>query len=273
MMITDVYDELIVPLLHRMSNLEKLDLYFIVRERKTFIDGNDLKINIINHMPQLNKFTFNIRSLSRFYNQINLPSNEDIQHTFKDFKDNQIISCVDYFPKEKIGQCHIYSYPYKLKYYDNITNNFPGGLFKCVREVSLFDEHPFEHEFFLRIAQSFPFVKKLTVINQKPQNNKQFRKSKNENQNLSIIKYPHLTELDLIEAYIDYYEQFLFDTKTCLPIDVHVYMNYELVKKVTHNFTRNTTRINCAKINYVYLCIEIKYVGYSALFCWKTTTS
>ena len=147
--ITYVYNELIVPLLHRMINLEELDLYLVVYCEKRFIDGNDLKDNIINHLPQLNKFTFNIRSCLRLNDQIYLSSNEDIQHTFKDFKNNKIISCVDYFQDVNIGQCHIYSYPYKVKYYEYITNNFPGGLFKYVREVSLYDEHPFEHEFFL----------------------------------------------------------------------------------------------------------------------------
>jgi hypothetical protein len=43
----------------------------------------------------------------------------------------------------------MYSYPYTLTYYDDISNNFPGGLFKCVREISLFDERSFEHEFFV----------------------------------------------------------------------------------------------------------------------------
>ena len=56
-----------------MSNIEKLDLYIAVGERKTFFDGNDLKMNIINHMSQLNKFTFNIRSWNLFYNEINFP--------------------------------------------------------------------------------------------------------------------------------------------------------------------------------------------------------
>ncbi|CAF4588253.1 unnamed protein product, partial [Rotaria sp. Silwood2] len=58
--------------------------------------------------------------------------------------------------------------------------------------VSLHDERPFEHEFFLRIAQSFPFMKELTLINKKPQKNK----LNNENQDLLIIKYPHLTKLN-----------------------------------------------------------------------------
>ncbi|CAF4128342.1 unnamed protein product [Rotaria sp. Silwood2] len=261
--ITFVYDELVVPLLHRMSNLEKVDLYITVGERKTFFDGNDLKMNIINYMPQLNKFTFNIHSLSSFYNEINLPSNEDIQKTFRDFNDKQIIYWADYFPKEKKGYCRIYSYPYKWKYYDEITNNFPGGIFKYVRKVSLFDERPFEHEFFLRIARSFPFMEKLTVCNQKRQINKRFRESTNINQHLSIIKYPYLKQLYLIDVCIDYYEQFLFDTKTCLPFDVRVYMQYGLVKQVTRNFTRNRTRSNCAKINYLNLCKEMEFPEYA----------
>ncbi|CAF3783010.1 unnamed protein product, partial [Rotaria sp. Silwood1] len=34
------------------------------------------------------------------------------------------------------------------KHYDTITNNFPDGIFKCVRKILFFDERPFEHEFF-----------------------------------------------------------------------------------------------------------------------------
>jgi hypothetical protein len=179
---TEAYDELIVPLLDRMSNLEKLDACLTNSRDNRFIDGYDLKKDIINHMPRLNKFIFNIRSIILYHNQIDLPSNEDIQYTFRDFKDDHIISCVDYFSAAEEGHCHIYSYPYKLKSYEKITNNFPGGLFKCVREVSLFDERPFEYEFFLRITQSFLLLENLSVINEKSQNNKQYRKSKNDNQ-------------------------------------------------------------------------------------------
>jgi len=241
---TSVYDELVLQCLHRMSNLEKLDLCIDVEDRKIFFDGNDLKMNIINHMPQLNKFTFSICSLSNFYNEINLPSNEDLQKTFSDFNDKQIIHWTDYFPEQKQGYCHIYSYPYKLEYYNEITNNFPGGIFKYVRRVSLYDERPFEHQFFLRIQKSFPFMEELIVRNETRQINKQFRKSKN----LSIIKYPYLKELDLIQSCIDYYEQFLCDTVTYLSFDVRLFMDHELVTKVTRNFTRNRTRNNCAKI-------------------------
>ncbi|CAF3637389.1 unnamed protein product [Rotaria sp. Silwood1] len=138
-----------------MSNLEQLSLYFLNRHGP-IIDGVFLEKNIINRMTRLKKFTFNIRSIVSLSNQVNLPSNEDIQNTFRNFQNNQIISCVNYFSKADEFHCHIYSYPYTLAYYNDITNSFPGGLFKCIREVYLFDEPSFEYDFFLQIAQSFP---------------------------------------------------------------------------------------------------------------------
>ncbi len=163
------------------------------------------------------------------------------------------------FQKKKYYQSHIYSYPYKLKQYNDITNNFPGGIFRCVREVSLLDERPFEHDFFLRIAQSFPSMEILTLSNRKGQNNKRLRQSKNGHQDLSIIKYPHLIELDISDTHKDYHEQFLFDTKMCLPNDLHISIDYRLAKKVTRNFRRNTTRSNYAKMSLVCFCNESKF--------------
>ncbi|CAF1227553.1 unnamed protein product [Rotaria sordida] len=127
------YNELIPPLLYRMSNQEKLSLYLLVYVNETFIDGNHLKRNIINRMPRLNQFTFYIRSSIYADNVFNLPSTQDIQRTFIDFRNNEIISYVNYFSEAK--------------------------------EVSLYDEYPFEHEIFLRIVQSFPFMEQLTMIN------------------------------------------------------------------------------------------------------------
>ncbi|CAF3818585.1 unnamed protein product [Rotaria sordida] len=248
---TDNYDNLIVPLLHRMLNLEKLDLFLRVNREQGLIDDNELKKNIINYMSQLNKFIFNIYSHHSLPIQIDLPLNENIHNTSEYFHDNQIISCIDYFQEKRYSQCLIYSYPYKLKFYDRISNKFPGGLFKYVCEVSLYDEYPFSHEFFRRISKSFPFMKKLTVINQKAQINKQCMKSKYDDQNLSIIEYPHLTTLDLIEVHDDYVEQFLVDTKTCLPNNVFLFVFYRPLEKVTQNFQREATRINCAKLRHL----------------------
>jgi hypothetical protein len=105
------YDNGLLPLLRRMPNLEELGLHFL-NVSQPIIDGDILKKDIINHMARLKKFTFNIGSLIRFYNPVNLPSNEDIQNTFRNFQ-NKIISSVDYFSRStNLFYCHVYSYPY-----------------------------------------------------------------------------------------------------------------------------------------------------------------
>jgi hypothetical protein len=75
----------------------------------------------------------------------------------------------------------VYLSPYTLTHYKNVTNHFPGGLFNNVQEIQLFDERPFEHDFFIRISQSFPFLKVLLIINSEPQTFKQEQNSNNDN--------------------------------------------------------------------------------------------
>ncbi|CAF4289146.1 unnamed protein product, partial [Rotaria sordida] len=133
-----------------------------------------------------------------------------------------------------------------MEYYGDITNDFPGGLFEYVRVVSLNDEHPFEHEFFLRIQKSFPFMEQLTVINHKPQKRKQPYESNIDNENLSVIEYFFLNTLDIINTHDDYIEEFLFDTKTYFQNNVYLQIHYESLKRVTHSFTRDATRVNSA---------------------------
>ncbi len=67
---TSFYDEVFIPLLHRMFNLESLSLYFVLINRKKFLDGYELKENIINHLPRSNEFVFNICSMISTDNQI-----------------------------------------------------------------------------------------------------------------------------------------------------------------------------------------------------------
>jgi len=242
-----MFNEILVPFLQRMINVEELSLYFD-NPHGPIIDGNNLSKNIINHMTKLQKFTFNIRSAIRLDNQLNLLSNEDVKNTFKNFENNQITSYVDYFKKLNLFYCHIYSYPYAWKFYYNITNNFPGGLFKCVREISLHDERSFEREFFLKIAQSFPCIEKLILKNSEPQEHKDVQ--------CSIIEFPHLNQLVLFEADESYIEQFLNNSKTYLSNNIYLHIGYDSLNNVTGNFTSDATRMNCSKI------IRINVFGY-----------
>jgi hypothetical protein len=47
---------------------------------------------------------------------------------------------------------------------------------------------------------------------------------------------------------VSYTEEFLLETKTYLPCLTEFRVNYEQLKGVTENFTRNTTRRNCSQI-------------------------
>ncbi|CAF0915009.1 unnamed protein product [Adineta steineri] len=96
---------------------------------KSFLDRNDLKRDVINHMSKLNKFTFSIHS-SLIIDDLNeLPSNENIQCSCKGLEDYQIVSYIHSFPAEGEGQCHIYSQPYTMNSLYGLTNSFPGRLF------------------------------------------------------------------------------------------------------------------------------------------------
>ncbi|CAF1256206.1 unnamed protein product [Rotaria magnacalcarata] len=77
-----IYNNFLITRLHRMPNLQELSLYF-ANHIAPIINGNNLEANIFNHMTKLKKYEFNIRSTIPFNNQFHLPSNEDIQNTFK----------------------------------------------------------------------------------------------------------------------------------------------------------------------------------------------
>jgi len=199
-------------------------------------------------MAKLQKFTFYIHSTISVDYQPNLSSIDDVINTSTDFQNNQIIFHIDHCKKSNAIRCDIYSYPYAWKFYYNITNNFPGGLFKCVREISLHDERPFEREFFLKISQSFPCIEKLILKNSEPQEHKDVQ--------CSIIEYPHLNQLVLFEADESYIEQFLNNSKTYLSNNIYLHIGYDSLNNVTGNFTSDATRMNCSKI------IRINVFGY-----------
>ena len=240
-----------------MSNLEKLGLYIMIQIKEKFIDGKSLKEDVLYHLTKMKHFDFDIYSFISLKNQMNFPSQEDIQQTFQDIPSTKVVSCVDYFHRKRnLGQCHVYSHPFRMKSYEYITNHFPGGYYPYVRIVSLYDEHPFEHKFFRQISLAFPLMSRLTVINDCSQNSKQ---SSDINDNFEIIRYYHLVELDIGRCHDDYIEEFLLNTKTYLHNSISLYINVELLAKITQNFSRNQIRVNCSKVNEIFLFGENKY--------------
>ncbi|UJR29226.1 hypothetical protein I4U23_010440 [Adineta vaga] len=237
------FEEFFLPIIYGMTNLEELGLYVTTYVDNGFIDENYLKKNLLNRMSQLNIFQFDIRSLI-ITNQMDLPLNKDIDKTFIDVHSRKTISYFDFFPVRKLAQYHFYSYPSETPYYLNITNHFPGGLFEYVRKISLYDERPFEHNFLVQVSRSLPFVQHLSLTNHQQQ-------KREESYNSSIAKYNHLIFLDIEDAHDDYVEEFLSSTNTYLNGNINLVVNYNSLKRVTSNFTRDNMRLNCSKIEHI----------------------
>ena len=263
------YDNLIIPLLQRMINLEKLTLFLsIIRINSNYIDGIQLHDDILSYMPQLNKFSFGIETaIVKTKNDFVLSSNEDIQRSFIGRKVGPVGSCVDIFAVESGSQSHayssshefysrskIYTLPYPFRYYSFLSNSFQNGTFERVQTLSMSDMGtfervqtlsmsdmgPFEHELFQIVSRSFPLLCNLHIFNDKGQKSKQ--------ESRSLITFPHLLRLDLDCAHVDYAEQFLIDQYCHLPSLFKLQISYVSLMSVTNNFTHRATRLVCSKL-------------------------
>ncbi|CAF3874928.1 unnamed protein product [Rotaria sp. Silwood1] len=243
-------NDLIVSLLRRMTHLEKLTLYLRIGKSGQFdpntspyIDGTYLQNEILVHMSQLHTFNFYISTETCIdYSRSRISSN-DIQQTFKNIKYEQTACIIDY-----VGAvatiCHVYSLPFTFTHLEKITTHFPFILFNSVTHLSVYDFIPFEHEFFMQISQAFPLLKCFSIENWRMQYD-----NYNDYSSYSVIEFTHLILLDLKRAKYNYIEQFLLETKTYLPHLTHLKVNYYDLKTVTINFTRDTMRRNCSKVN------------------------
>ncbi|CAF1206246.1 unnamed protein product, partial [Rotaria sordida] len=159
------YDKLIIPLLRRMINLEKLTVFLsVLKTYSTFIDGIELHDQILIYMPHLNKFTFNIFTAVVNRNmKINLSSNEDIQHSFIGKGCGEVGSCVHIRSEDNVGGSHVYSLPYKFEYFIHLNNSFQGDIFDTVRYLTMTDGRPFEHNLYKLISQCFPLLEQLHI--------------------------------------------------------------------------------------------------------------
>ncbi len=244
---TCLYDELVVPLLHRMSHLEELTLYVRIAYRYTFVDGHHLHDEILLHMPRLRRFTFYIRTNNKIDDTTNRISSEDIQQTFANTNLHQMACIVDYFGTTK-NICHVFSLPFTFARLENITNNLPSIIFRSVTHLALEDKVPFKHEFFIRIAQAFPLLESLSIRNIRPPFWRFGKRTLIGNESYSIVTYPHLISLDMDCVNIHYVDQFLNQSKAYLPCLTELKIPYNELKSVTENFTRDVTRRNCANV-------------------------
>lgn len=245
---TEVYDSHVVPLLRRMISLKQLMLCLTATHRTAFIDGIHFENEILIHMPRLQKFIFNILTYAHVIHEENQQSDDDIRRTFLNGRYDQVACYTEYY-LEKYARSHVYSLPYTMDEMLQINSSFSGGLYSNVTYLMIADLlFPFEHDFFLQISQSFPLITYLGVVNVQPQKHK---RSNQRSQISPAVEFCHLTRLTVGCASIDYAEQFLVETNVRLPRLVVLEIHYDHLEIVTENFTRDATRLNCAKLEYI----------------------
>ncbi|UJR29402.1 hypothetical protein I4U23_010614 [Adineta vaga] len=248
--ITNVFDSVILPFLHRMTYLEQLSLSIRFGGRNSFIDGSYLDNYLVSQLPNLQKFHFNIITENIRFDEFEpKPTSHDIRQTF--VERGYHVDCYIDYDVFNFGRCHVYSLPFYMQRISHIRHNFPGGMFNNVGVLCMRDlDHPFEHKFFAMISTSFPLLRRLKISN----NNKQEEQQQKHEDKSSIIHFSHLVELEYFRVHVDYVEQFLCESSTRLPCLNKICISYQQLAHVTKDFTRNTTRSNCAQLKYINFC-------------------
>lgn len=180
-----------------MLNLEELALQLsVIRGEESYIDGNQLYEEVLNYLPRLNKFMFNIHTnIIKTGIDVDLPSNDDIRNSFIKRGFQSVGVCAaDQRVVNNRGNCHVYSLPYLFRDFLFMTSCFQGGKFDKVRILMMLDRCPFEHKLFKIISEDFPFLQKLIILNSREQKNDQHHSS-------TLITFNHLFELNLIHAH------------------------------------------------------------------------
>ncbi|CAF3204472.1 unnamed protein product [Rotaria socialis] len=204
---------------------------------------NLTEFKLFNFEQQIVSKYFTVASGDLFHNL----SRERIQQTLINIGQHNTATIVNYLSR-CTAECSIFSLPFTFDYLRYLGNIFPNIVFNYVTYLLVEDHDAFGHEFFVRIARSFPLLKHLHILNIQPQLSSNLTLSSDHCQSYSIIEYPHLTSLDVICSLTDYLEQFLDETKASVPCLTELEVSYRYLKTVTNNFTREETRRNCAKV-------------------------
>jgi hypothetical protein len=195
-------------------------------------------------MPKLKRFTFDIKTTVQNQNvDIELLSNEQIQRSFVGKFYQQVFSYVNSNSTKLVGECHVYSLPYDFEYLFNVNNSFQGDRFVKVQQLhmmDLIDSIAFTYELFQRVAQNFPFLKYLCIMN--------MCAMKNKSSGSVLLTFPYLTYLDLARAHYDYIVLFLLQNHAYLPRLSYLRIGEKPLKQITKNFTINSIHFNFSQL-------------------------
>ncbi|CAF0810250.1 unnamed protein product [Rotaria sordida] len=240
------YEQCIVPLLRRLSNVEYLTLLLAIdgttSRLNNFVNGFDLEKDILSYMRHLHQFNFHIRTIFENATHVEI---DTIRQSFMKYQQESVDCAVDFF-NNNYGQCQIYSLPFIGNRLDFISNRFPlfnmTKTFSMVTMLLLFDDvKSFENLFFARIARDLSHLKTLELFNELEQQEKTKVTTNN-------IDFTHLSTLILFDIHMDYAEQFLY--RSHLPSLIELAIHEDILLAIITQ-DQQQARNNCSKVEHL----------------------
>ncbi|CAF2141277.1 unnamed protein product [Rotaria magnacalcarata] len=239
------YNDKFVSLVRRMLYLEKLTLYLRIACPSVYTDPIYLINEFSMNLSRLHSFNFYLSTENNRNDLVRYLSNNNVKQNYMNTGYQEVSTIVSF--SVNTARHHIFTLPFEFIKFLGIGNIFPNIVFKNVIELYVHDVVPFEHEFFLRIAQAFPMLKRF-CISHLSRHSHNSKKSTDNIQSHQIVEYPHLTFLDITRVDNNYVEHLLNETKTHLPSLTELHVRYEDLRVATEDFTKELTRRNCANV-------------------------
>ena len=212
-----------------------------------FISGTHRHDEILIHMSQLRTFKFHFASENTVNDSTKRISESDIQKTFTSTTYQEVFCMVDNLASKKLI-CRSFTLLFKFHRLEYIGRNIPNVIFESVTYLKLWDSYPFKYEFFVRLAQAFPFLKSLSISKLHPPFLKFSKSNLAVKDWFALVQYPYLISLDIERACCHYVECFLNEAKAYLLRLTELTIFYEDLVMATNNFTTDETRRNCANV-------------------------
>ena len=228
-----------------MLHLEKLTFYLRIDRQDVFTDPIDLINEFSMHMLRISSFNFYLSVLNNKNDLARHLSNNDPKRNLTNKGYEEVLDMVCDRVEGSVYQ--IFTVPFEFALLMSVGYIFPNIVFKYVIDLCINITVTYEHEFLLRVVQAFPMLKYLYICAFTPFSYGP-RKPLINSQPHEPIEYRHLISLDIMRTDINYVEHFLNETHSHLPCLTELIVGYEDLRIITEDFTRETTRRNCANI-------------------------
>ncbi|CAF4757639.1 unnamed protein product [Rotaria socialis] len=188
------YNDKFVSLVRRMLYLEKLTFYLRIACPSVYIDPINLMNEFSVNTLRLHSFNFYLSTENNRNDLARYLSNNNVKQNYTNTRYQEVSNIVSF--SVNTATHHAFTLPFEFITLLGIGNIFPNIVFKNVSELSVYDVVPLEHEFFLRIAQAFPMLKRFYVTDLSLHSHNS-NKSTDNVEPLQIVEYRRLTFLDI----------------------------------------------------------------------------